>query len=106
MRSIVAAACIAIFTTAADISEKLDELAAKQGIPDRGAFVIPIDDPTPANSDLYWGDTCNDNPCGCDNYDDCRWSWLRDDPDSWQGDSADCRCFDDPIPDPDDYIYG
>ena len=53
MRSIVAAACIAIFTSATDVSEKLDELVAKQGIPDRGVFVIPV-----ADDDFYWGLTC------------------------------------------------
>ena len=86
MRSIVAAACVAIFTSAADVSEKLDELAAKQGIPDLGAFVIPIDkDQTPANTDFYWGDTCDTNECGCDDPDNCRWSWSTTDPDGWQG---------------------
>ena len=94
MRGIVAAACIAIFTTAADVNDKLDELAAKQSIsgahfitsiPDLGAFVIPIKDSTPSNTDFYWGDTCDNNPCECDDYDDCRWSWSTTDPDGWQG---------------------
>ena len=62
MRSIVAAACIAVFTSAAEVDEKLVDLAAKQNIPDLGAFVIPIlKDFTPANSDFYWGDTCDPN---------------------------------------------
>ena len=54
MRSIVAAACIAFITSATDVSEKLDELANKQGIPDRGVFVIPIAN----DDDYYWGITC------------------------------------------------
>ena len=97
MKSFVIAGIIAIFTSAAEVSEKLEELTAKQGVPN---------DSTPANTDFYWGDICPDNPCGCDDEDDCRFSWTTDDPDGWHGDTADCRCFDGPIPDPDDYVYG
>ena len=71
MRSIITAAFIAFFTSAAKVADKLGELSAKQGIPDYGAFKIPIEDETPANMDLYWGDTCETNTCGCANFDDC-----------------------------------
>ena len=71
-------------------------------------------DDSSSGSNYGWGQACltnSDDLCanvpGCDN---CKWSWSKDDPDLWDGNSAMCRCqTEDLIPEPipyDDLTFG
>lgn len=61
----------------------------------------PTPGPTPSPidpADYDYGNSCGSagaDYCGemsCPSVDHCRWSWSKDDPAKWSGDTAACRC--------------
>lgn len=59
----------------------------------------PSPTPGPYNpADYDFGDWCSseyDDACGevgCPSVDHCKWSWKKDDPAKWDGNTAECRC--------------
>ena len=60
--------------------------------PGPGPSPSPIDP-----SDYDFGDACGGivdycSEMGCSDVSHCRWSWAKDDPQKWSGDTAACRC--------------